>query len=79
VNLHVLGPPADHRPFADLIILAEPRAALDDCPRGQLAVVADYSPGLDDAEGADDDILSEFGPWIDDGGRVNLGHGNPFS
>ena len=71
--------PADHGPFADLIVLAERRAALDDRPRFELAAVADDRSRFDDAIRTDDDVLSELGLRIDDGGRVDLGHGSPFS
>ena len=78
MDVHVLGPAADDRPFADLVVAAQRRRDFDDRAGLQRAAVADHRAGFDDAERADADALRQAPRRIDHGGGMNLGHGGPF-
>ena len=78
VDVHVLGPAADHRAFANLIVRAQSRSAFDDCSSFQPTSVADDCPRLHHTERSHDDVPTKLRPRIDHSGGVNLGHGCPF-
>ena len=74
----VLGFAADHRPFADFVMLAERNVRFHDGTRFEPATKADLGALFHQAEGTNRHVIAKLNAGLDDGGRMYVGHETVF-